>query len=334
MSQARISARALITTAVSVSAAAITMGGAYIGGAWAKSESTHEQAHRLAPAVAAGFSNDALAAASGVDASAQRIADRHDPYAVAGAAARDRESTEMAARLIATSDHTSQADLRAGLRKASFSVTGPAAQPFHMAAALDSARDLDCLSQAVYYEARGEGTSGMQAVAQVILNRVRHPAFPKTVCGVVFQGAGGHGCQFSFACDGSMHKAVEQGAWRRSRQIAASALGGYVMTQVGNATHFHTTAVHPSWRNQMLRVAQVGSQIFYRFGGARGRPDAFGYEPHPSTVADAAPRKHVTLEASLALPLPHKDAEPAPAKAEAPAKVEAAPVAEKAAPAA
>ena len=308
---ARAPVRALIGIAACAPLAGIAWGGAYLGGALSKSMTTAEQGRRLAPVAEARFANDALASASGADASALAIAERHDPYSVAGAAARDRQSEQIAARLYAFNEAAAQDSGRptfnlAGLRKASFEVS-PAAKPFHLGAALDQTRDLDCLTQAVYFEARGEGLAGMQAVAQVVLNRVRHPAFPKTVCGVVFQGAAGGGCQFSFACDGSMNRGVEQGAWRRSRDVAAKALGGYVMTTVGNATHFHTVEVNPSWRANMLRVAQVGTQIFYRFGGPGGGSGAFAYTPKPSLNAPvAAP---VTEVASLA---------PVPAAAPAP----------------
>ncbi|HEX8233313.1 MAG TPA: cell wall hydrolase [Caulobacteraceae bacterium] len=137
-----------------------------------------------------------------------------------------------------------------------------AAQPFHGKA---QGRDYDCLATAVYYEARGEGARGQEAVAQVILNRVRHPAFPKTVCAVVFQD-----CQFSFACDGSMRRGKEAAAWDRARSVAAKALAGAVMAEVGNSTHFHARRVAPGWGN-LVRVASVGSHVFYRFGGHAGR---------------------------------------------------------------
>ena len=131
--------------------------------------------------------------------------------------------------------------------------------------ALDNARQLDCLTQAVYFEARGETPRGQAAVAQVVMNRVKNRSFPKTVCGVVFQGAASHGCQFSFACDGSMRRGLEAGAWDRARRIAERTLAGAVLADIGAATHFHTTDVQPDWGPQMLRVAQVGLHVFYRF---------------------------------------------------------------------
>ena len=131
--------------------------------------------------------------------------------------------------------------------------------------------DLECLTGAVYFEARGESAQGQYAVAQVVMNRVKHPAYPKSVCAVVYQGAGRSGCQFSFACDGSMRKGREAEAWGRARQIAARALAGATVANIGPATHFHTTAVSPMWAPQMMRVAQVGTHVFYRFSPYRLR---------------------------------------------------------------
>ena len=152
--------------------------------------------------------------------------------------------------------------------------------------------DSDCLAQAVYYEARGEGDDGMRAVAQVILNRVRHPAFPKTICGVVYQGAMQQtGCQFSFACDGALARPVEAWAWRRAKAVADAALAGYVMKAVGTATHFHTLSVDPRWAGNMVKIATVGGHTFYQFQG-RGALIRSADGVQPSTdVPDAVVMK-------------------------------------------
>jgi spore germination cell wall hydrolase CwlJ-like protein len=174
-------------------------------------------------------------------------------------------------------------------------VLAPAPQPTHRRAAVARATaptptgDLDCMADAVYYEARGEGIRGQRAVAQVVMNRVKQPGFPKSVCGVVFQRAR-HGCQFSFACDGSMRHAREAEAWRRARRVAARALAGVVFSEVGSATHFHAMGVTPAWGDQMRRVAQVGEHVFYRF--APRKPQA------PAQVvltAGAAPQKPLEM---------------------------------------
>ncbi len=262
----------------------LAIGCAYLGGTVARATTVRAHAERIDGAAAAGFTEEALsAAAGGLDASALAIARRHDPYTVAGGARRDRQAELMTARL------ERLRPAQSGLRRASLTgAGGPAARPFRLDNALDASRDLECLTQAVYYEARGEGRDGQRAVAQVVLNRVRHAAFPKTICGVVFQGANRRtGCQFSFTCDGSMRGNVNRAAWNRARDIAGKALSGAVYAPVGNATHFHTTGVAPGWRLSMTRVTQVGDHLFYRFGGRSGSTAAFSYAARPSMDADA-----------------------------------------------
>ena len=257
------------------------IGCAYLGGTAARATTVRAQAERLEGVQAAGFTEEALsAAAGGLDASALAIARRHDPYTVAGSAQRDRQAELLTARL----EQLRPDEARNGLRRTNLTDIASAARPFRIANALDASRDLECLTQAAYYEARGEGTDGMRAVVQVVLNRARHSAFPNSVCGVVFQGSGRRvGCQFSFTCDGSMRGAVNRTAWNRARTVASAALSGAVYAGVGNATFFHTTGVAPSWRNSMMRVGQVGSHIFYRFGGRAGSSNAFSYTARPST---------------------------------------------------
>jgi len=276
----------------------LAIGCAWLGGAAAKATTVRAQAERIDSASAAGFTEEALAAAAGgLDESALAIARRHDPYTVAGSAQRDRQSALLTARLEQLRNQPSAS----GLRRAS--LTGPlAAQPFHLGGALDASRDLECLTQAAYYEARGEGRDGMRAVAQVVLNRVRHRAFPNSVCGVVFQGAGRRtGCQFSFTCDGSMRGRVNSAAWNRAREVASAALSGAVHARVGNATHFHTTGVSPRWRHSLVQVAQVGDHLFYRFGGRSGSGAAFSYAARPSTEADTPRLIQASLDPSGAV---------------------------------
>ncbi len=141
----------------------------------------------------------------------------------------------------------------------------PVATPFQPAS-LDRAqiaRATDCLTAAIYYEARSEGEAGQRAVAQVVLNRVRHRAYPATVCGVVYQHAPGQTCQFSFSCDGSMRARREPYAWAEARRIAEEALAGSVYAPVGLSTHYHTQAVSPGWGRRLARVTVIGAHIFY-----------------------------------------------------------------------
>jgi spore germination cell wall hydrolase CwlJ-like protein len=154
----------------------------------------------------------------------------------------------------------------------------PAAAPFRLAASpADRARSLDCLTAAIYYEAAREPLDGQRAVAQVVLNRVRHPAYPNSVCGVVFEGARrSTGCQFSFSCDGSLRRAPMPAVWERARAVAEAALGGAVYAPVGWATHYHANYVVPYWSSTLVKSANVGLHIFYRWRGGWGRPNAFG----------------------------------------------------------
>jgi len=123
-----------------------------------------------------------------------------------------------------------------------------------------------CLATAVYYEARSESELGRLAVAKVILNRVRDPAYPKTICGVVYQGADrGHGCQFSFACDGRAEQPRSGRDWQEAKQIANRAMAGEADVKiVSTATHYHADYVRPRWAGTMKRLIKIGRHIFYR----------------------------------------------------------------------
>jgi spore germination cell wall hydrolase CwlJ-like protein len=123
-------------------------------------------------------------------------------------------------------------------------------------------RDVDCLAAAVYYEARGEPADGQAAVAQVVLNRSRRIGFPKSVCGVIYQGARTRQCQFSFVCGGAMARPREPAAWAHARDVAVRALSGYVMSAVGAATSFHAARLGFAPDRHMARVAQVGAHVF------------------------------------------------------------------------
>lgn len=150
-------------------------------------------------------------------------------------------------------------------------------KPFHLRTDTgDGQRALQCLSQAVYYESAREPRLGQEAVAQVVLNRVRHPAYPKSVCGVVFQGAARvTGCQFSFTCDGSLRWAPEPRLWAQAQAVAKRALSGHVAKNVGSATHYHADYVAPYWAPTLVKMKQVGAHIFYRWTGPWGEPPAF-----------------------------------------------------------
>ncbi|CAN5184417.1 hypothetical protein BH09PSE2_BH09PSE2_25910 [soil metagenome] len=319
----------------------LAIGGAYLAGGLARTAVNHARIERLAADSRGSLSETALKSAAG-DAGVLAIAQRFDGAAGSAQDVDDRRLARLALRM-GDAPASAYAAPAAGLGASTnvpapvFRVAAVVAQPFHMRGALDESRDLECLTQAVYYEARGEIASGQEAVAQVVLNRVRHPAFPKSVCGVVFQHAGS-GCQFSFACDGSISHHMENAAWRRAERVASAALDGHVAASIGNATHFHVASLGQVWNSGMMKVAQIGSHVFYRFGGSNGAARMFHAEPQisaPLQVAEKPATRLVTagfapsadriLSASAAV-VEHAAAavesvtKPAAAKVETPAK--------------
>ena len=172
----------------------------------------------------------------------------------------------------------------------------PAAPPFSIAK-LDQAtrtRALECLTSAIYYEAGQESADGQRAVAQVVLNRARHPAFPSSVCGVVYQGSTrSTGCQFTFTCDGSLQRRPDAAGWARARKVAEAALNGAVFGPVGMATHYHANYVVPYWASTLAKNAVIGAHLFYRWAGGWGKPAAFTQryarlEPNAAGLRSAA----------------------------------------------
>ena len=172
---------------------------------------------------------------------------------------------------------------------------GTAARPFYSpGTGVTHARAAECLAQAIWYEAASESEAGQRAVAQVVLNRVAHPAWPSSVCGVVYQGSDrSTGCQFTFTCDGSLARRPSGASWARAQRIAAEALSGSVYAPVGLATHYHTLWVNPYWANSLDHIGSIGAHRFYRNRGAGGQAAAFsntyaGLEPLVSGRTTAA----------------------------------------------
>jgi spore germination cell wall hydrolase CwlJ-like protein len=183
------------------------------------------------------------------------------------------------------------------------SFTIPAA-PFSMGKANAASRvqALECLTSAIYYEAGRETDAGQQAVAQVILNRVRHPAYPSSVCGVVFQGSTRPtGCQFTFTCDGSMASRPMASAWSRARKAAWAALNGAVYAPAGLSTHYHANYVLPYWASSLVKLHVEGPHIFYRWAGNWGRPGAFR-QAYAAREADSAVLRQAALAVEHVLP--------------------------------
>jgi hypothetical protein len=135
------------------------------------------------------------------------------------------------------------------------------------------ARALICLAQAISYEAGNETIAGQEAVAQVILNRLRHPAYPKSICGVVYQGSERKtGCQFTFTCDGSLRRPRSAQSMAFATAIAERVLAGGTSLIVGGSTHYHANYVSPYWAPSLVKIASIGAHIFYRMPGAPDFP--------------------------------------------------------------
>jgi spore germination cell wall hydrolase CwlJ-like protein len=156
----------------------------------------------------------------------------------------------------------------------------PAAAPVvETPVALATARlssESQCLAEAMYHEARGEGVDGQKAVAEVVLQRTRNRNFGNTVCQVVFEGIepGRLDCQFSFACDGSRNRPREEAIWRRTKLLAEKIMTGEVKLadRTQRAIFYHSVEVRPYWSARMLKTVQIGNHIFYRFGPRGARP--------------------------------------------------------------
>jgi len=185
--------------------------------------------------------------------------------------------------------------------------TVPPAAPFRIAGnATGIARATDCLAAAIWYEAGAETLAGKKAVAQVVLNRVRHPAYPKSVCGVVFQGQERTtGCQFTFTCDGAMARVPGVEAWGQARGLARVMLNGEVFKPVGVATHYHTDWVLPAWSAKLDKVHKEATHLFFRWTGFWGTPAAFrgryaGVEPSVRKLIMLSPA-HAQMDAGDAV---------------------------------
>jgi spore germination cell wall hydrolase CwlJ-like protein len=129
-----------------------------------------------------------------------------------------------------------------------------------------------CLSEVLYYEARGEGAGGQKAIAEVVFHRMNHGDYGHSICAVVYEGKGRPGCQFSFTCDGEIARPKQMAAWRQSEKLAAEILTGEVSLHnaTGGAVNFHAVSVSPDWADTMDKTTQIGNHIFYR-GAPRTR---------------------------------------------------------------
>lgn len=217
---------------------------------------------------------------------------------------------EEALIALPSSDALQAATGEAGHELGAIIDAGPGANPFFSHGGTAHLRAQNCLAQAIWYEASSESEAGKRAVAQVVLNRVSHPSWPSSVCGVVYQGSNRQtGCQFTFTCDGSLSRKARGRSWDAAQRIASEALGGSVYRPIGHATHYHTLWVNPYWASSLDHVGTIGAHRFYRNRGASGEIGAFtqsyaGVEPDAAMRARGSASEPPAIEASAFTPSP------------------------------
>ena len=279
---------------------------AVLGVAMAAGSTVRPDADRTAEAVArltrGDLGPDGLALVKArLDPSQLNLAERHDPSLRRAALYGLTPGWETLTLAGKPGLDLGRSGLDAILRNAATPTSPGALRPalpfvFKAAGAADRRRALRCLTQAVYFESALEPNDGQEAVAQVVLNRVRDPNYANTVCGVVFEGAERTtGCQFSFTCDGSLSQAPVAWAWERARKVAERALNGHVAQKVGTATHYHADYVNPWWAPTVAKITQIGAHVFYRWKGVYGETAAFrteyrGHEPLIDEARFSRPR--------------------------------------------
>jgi len=183
--------------------------------------------------------------------------------AAVGAAATYRPHTEQLATAAEFSQPAAASTLQAAASDSPMLQARTPAEALVMNKLLAEHR---CLSEALYYEARGEGTSGQKAIAEVIFHRMRTGNYGHSICAVVYEGASQPGCQFSFTCNGELALKKAGGAWMRAQTLAARILTGEerLGDETLGATNFHAASVDPDWAGELTRTVQIGNHVFYR----------------------------------------------------------------------
>jgi spore germination cell wall hydrolase CwlJ-like protein len=123
---------------------------------------------------------------------------------------------------------------------------------------------ITCLSRTIYWEARSEGVTGMEAIANVVMNRLGHEGFPETICKIVMQGREQGACQFSWWCDGRSDDAKEDESYAIAKEIARKALNRQLTDRTGGALYFHQRKATPSWSKEYIKTVEIGEFFFYK----------------------------------------------------------------------
>lgn len=204
----------------------------------------------------------------------------------------------------------------------------PGATPSVTRAGVTGENDLRCLTLAIAYEAGNQSIAGQEAVAEVVLNRTRHPIFPRSVCGVVFQGWTRHtGCQFTFACDGAIDRRLPERLLAEARGVAERVAGGQTAARVAGALNYHANYVSPAWASRLDRVAKIGAHIFYR-PQPGGLPES-GRTPALAAAGDVEGQQAIRLYAGYFTGLPAAGPGSSQARADGPSQPDQGAVAER-----
>lgn len=243
----------------------------------------------------------------------------------AALAGQDEEGAALPLTLTAAEQEAVRSAIEAELAQHSgYEGPVPAGLAFRTAGSADRERALQCMTQAIYYEAGTEPEAGQRAVAQVVLNRVRHPGYANSICGVVYEGSErSTGCQFTFTCDGALARRPVAGIWARAQRYAREAIDGRAFGEVGYATHYHTLDVWPYWGRTLTMTNMIGRHLFHRLRGTAGGPGAFtvrysGREPAPRPWRPRETEIEVAVEPAVdPIVVPNDRLPPAPVVREA-----------------
>ncbi len=180
----------------------------------------------------------------------------------AGAAGKDQKENQAKIKAEGLEEKASSGEK--GKPPAKESITGTEAQAVDPKGKEPLDDPLTCLARTIYWEAKGEGDEEMQAVANVVMNRLKHESFPKTICAIVKQGQERGSCQFSWWCDGRSDKANDPDMYDHAKEIGRKVLNGQLGDLTHGALYFHDESVSPEWAKQYIRTAKIGKQIFYK----------------------------------------------------------------------
>jgi spore germination cell wall hydrolase CwlJ-like protein len=183
----------------------------------------------------------------------------------------DQAEKEKSAKSKATHSEKTSAEGAKAPTEPAKTITKMEAQAVDPAGKEPSDDVITCLARTIYWEARGSGVAGMEAIANVVMNRLGHEGFPSTICGIVKQGSEQHACQFSWWCDGRPDSAQDQTSYAAAKEVARKALNRKLKDVTSGAMYFHGKGSAPDWSKQYIRTTTIGTHVFYKPGGGKAK---------------------------------------------------------------